>query len=133
VTLASIVEKETADPAERPEVASVYDNRLAKNMNLAADPTVVYAAQLQGNYGGAIYQSDLQSDSPYNTYKFPGLPPGPIANPGAASLKAAMQPAQTDYLFFVAAGDGSGRHHFSTTFEQHERNVIAYRKTQRAR
>jgi UPF0755 protein len=133
VTLASIVEKETADPAERPEVASVYDNRLARHMALAADPTVVYAAELQGNYRGAIYQSDLQSDSPYNTYKFAGLPPGPIANPGAASLKAAMQPDKTDYLFFVAAGDGSGRHHFSTTFEQHERNVIAYRKTQRSR
>jgi UPF0755 protein len=133
VTLASIVEKETADPGERPEIAGVYDNRLAKNMALAADPSVVYAAMLDGDYRGTIYQSDLQSDSPYNTYKFPGLPPGPIANPGAASLKAAMQPAQTDYLFFVAAGDGSGRHHFSTTFEQHERNVIAYRKTQRAR
>ncbi len=133
VTLASIVEKETADPVERPEIASVYDNRLTRNMNLAADPTVVYAAELQGNYRGAIYQSDLQSDSPYNTYKFAGLPPGPIANPGAASLKAAMQPAQTDYLFFVAVGDGSGHHHFSTTFEQHERNVVAYRKSQRGR
>ncbi|MGC2209056.1 MAG: endolytic transglycosylase MltG [Candidatus Korobacteraceae bacterium] len=133
VTLASIVEKETADPAERAEIASVYDNRLAKHMDLAADPTVVYAAMLDGTYRGAIYQSDLQLDSPYNTYKFAGLPPGPIANPGAASLKAAMQPDQTDYLFFVAAGDGSGRHHFSTTFEQHERNVVAYRKAQRSR
>ncbi len=128
VTLASIVEKETASPAERPEVASVYSNRLAKNMALAADPTVVYGALVKGNFRGAIYQSDLQSDSPYNTYKFPGLPPGPIANPGAASLQAAMHPAHTDYLFFVAAGDGSGRHHFSANFEQHERNVIAYRK-----
>jgi len=97
-------------------------------MALAADPTVVYAAELKGNYRGAIYQSDLQSSSPYNTYKFAGLPPGPIANPGAASLAAAMHPAQTPYLFFVAAGDGSGRHHFSATFEQHERNVIAYRR-----
>jgi UPF0755 protein len=128
VTLASIVEKETADPDERAEVASVYANRLAKNMALAADPTVVYGAELKGDYRGAIYQSDLQSDSPYNTYKFAGLPPGPIANPGAASLRAAMQPDHTDYLFFVAAGDGSGRHHFSATFEQHERNVIAYRQ-----
>jgi UPF0755 protein len=133
VTLASIVEKETAAPDERAEVASVYVNRLAKNMALAADPTVVYAAELKGNYRGAIYQSDLQSDSPYNTYKFPGLPPGPIANPGAASLAAAMQPAHTAFLFFVAAGDGSGRHHFSNNFEQHERNVIAYRKAARAR
>jgi UPF0755 protein len=131
VTLASIVEKETADPAERPEIASVYSNRLARRMALAADPTVVYAAQLRDNYRGTIYQSDLQSDSPYNTYRFAGLPPGPIANPGSASLRAAMQPAQTEYLFFVAAGDGSGRHHFSTTFEQHERNVVAYRKAMR--
>jgi UPF0755 protein len=133
VTLASIVEKETAAPDERSQVASVYLNRLSKNMALAADPTVAYAAQLSGTYRGAIYQSDLQSDSPYNTYKFAGLPPGPIANPGAASLRAAMQPAQTPYLFFVAAGDGTGRHHFSTTFEQHERNVIAYRKASKAR
>jgi UPF0755 protein len=132
VTLASIVEKETAAPDERPEVASVYINRLAKNMALAADPTVVYAAMLGGTYRGTIYQSDLQSDSPYNTYKFAGLPPGPIANPGAASLRASMQPAQTAYLFFVAAGDGSGRHHFSANFEQHEQNVIAYRKAMKA-
>lgn len=128
VTLASIVEKETAAPEERPEVASVYSNRLAKNMALAADPTIVYGAMVKGTYRGTIYQSDLQSDSPYNTYKLPGLPPGPIANPGAASLKAAMQPAQTPYLFFVAAGDGTGHHHFAATFDQHERNVIAYRK-----
>jgi UPF0755 protein len=132
VTLASIVEKETAAPDERPEVASVYANRLAKNMALAADPTVVYAAMLGGTYRGTIYQSDLQSESPYNTYKFAGLPPGPIANPGAASLRAAMQPAHTAYLFFVAAGDGSGRHHFSANFEQHEQNVIAYRKAMKA-
>ena len=128
VTLASIVEKETAAADERAEIAGVYSNRLAKNMALAADPTVVYAALLNGTYRGAIYQSDLQSESPYNTYKFAGLPPGPIANPGAASLQAAMQPAQSAYLFFVAAGDGSGHHHFSASFEQHERNVIAYRK-----
>ncbi len=132
VTLASIVEKETAAPDERPQVASVYSNRLSRNMSLAADPTVAYAALLNGNYRGVIYQSDLQSDSPYNTYKFPGLPPGPIANPGAASLQAAMQPANTAYLFFVAAGDGTGRHHFSANFEQHERNVIAYRKAMKA-
>jgi UPF0755 protein len=133
VTLASIVEKETAAPEERPEVASVYVNRLTRNMALAADPTVVYATLLNGTYRGAIYQSDLQSDSPYNTYRFAGLPPGPIANPGSASLRAAMQPANTDYLFFVAVGDGSGRHHFSTSFDQHERNVIAYRKAVKAR
>jgi len=132
VTLASIVEKETAAPEERSEVASVYANRLSKNMALAADPTVVYAAELAGNYRGAIYQSDLQSSSPYNTYRAVGLPPGPIACPGVASLKAAMQPAQTPYLFFVAAGDGSGHHHFAATFDQHERNVIAYRHAVKA-
>ena len=119
VTLASIVEKETADPGERAEIASVYANRLAKHMALAADPTVVYAAELRGGYRGTIYQSDLHSDSPYNTYRVAGLPPGPIANP--------------DYLFFVAVGDGSGRHHFSTNFEEHGRNVIAYRKALRNR
>jgi len=133
VTLASIVEKETAAPDERAEVAGVYANRLAKNMALAADPTVVYSALLRGNYRGTIYQSDLQSDSPYNTYRVAGLPPGPIANPGAASLRAAMHPAKSDYIFFVATGDGSGRHRFSASFEQHERNVIAYRKAERAR
>jgi UPF0755 protein len=131
VTLASIVEKETAAPDERAEIASVYTNRLAKKMALAADPTVAYAAELRGSYRGAIYQSDLQSDSPYNTYRFAGLPPGPIANPGDASLRAALHPAETDYLFFVAAGDGSGRHRFSTTFAEHERNVIAYRRAER--
>ncbi len=130
VTMASIVEKETAAAEERPEIASVYYNRLAKHMGLAADPTVVYAALLDGHYRGTIYQSDLQADSPYNTYRHAGLPPGPIANPGVNALKAAMDPAKTDYLFFVAEGNGSGRHRFSSTFEQHEKNVIAYRRAQ---
>ena len=93
---------------------------------------IAYWALLGGTYRGTIHQSDLQSDSPYNTYKSAGLPPGPIANPGAASLRAAMQPAKTAYLFFVAAGDGSGRHHFSANFEQHEQNVMAYRKAMKA-
>ena len=93
VTMASIVEKETADPKERPLVAGVYYNRLERNMTLAADPSVIYAALLAGRYRGTIYASDLQFDSPYNTYKFPGLPPSPIANPGVASLQAAMHPA----------------------------------------
>lgn len=131
VTMASIVEKETAVPDERPTVASVYYNRLNKHMGLAADPTVVYASMLSGHYRGAIFQSDLQADSPYNTYKYAGLPPGPIANPGVASLRAAMNPAQTDFLYFVADGTGSGRHRFSSTYEQHERNVIAYRRSQK--
>lgn len=130
VTMASIVEKESAVAEERPEVASVYYNRLAKRMGLAADPTVVYAALLGGNYRGTIYQSDLHADSPYNTYKYAGLPPGPIANPGTSALRAAMYPAHTDYLYFVAEGNGSGRHRFSSTYEQHEKNVLAYRRTQ---
>lgn len=133
VTMASIVEKESAAADERPEIASVYYNRLARHMGLAADPTIVYAALLTGNYRGTIYHSDLQANSPYNTYKFAGLPPGPIANPGTSALKAAMNPAKTDYLFFVAEGNGSGRHRFSSTFEQHEKNVIAYRRAQNGR
>jgi len=128
VTLASIVEKETAVPEERPLVASVYVNRLREHIALAADPTVVYAAMLTGHYRGTIYQSDLQFDSPYNTYRYAGLPPGPIANPGLASLKAAMQPASSNYLYFVAEGNGSGRHRFSSSYEQHQQNVAAYRR-----
>lgn len=131
VTLASIVEKETAAAEERPTVASVYQNRLAKRMALDADPTVAYAAMLDGNYRGTIFQSDLQANSPYNTYKFAGLPPGPIANPGRAALQAAMKPADTNYLYFVAVGDGSGRHRFSASYEDHQRNVLAYRRSQR--
>jgi UPF0755 protein len=133
VTLASIVEKETAQADERAQVASVYTNRLDKQMALAADPTVAYAAMLGGRWRGTIYQSDLAFDSPYNTYRHAGLPPGPIANPGAASLEAAMHPAATAYLFFVAVGDGSGRHHFTATYEQHERNVAAYRHAAHSR
>jgi UPF0755 protein len=128
VTLASIVEKETAVADERPMVASVYANRLRQNIALAADPTVAYAARLNGHYRGTIYLSDLQFDSPYNTYRHAGLPPGPIANPGLASLKAAMQPAPSNYLYFVAEGNGSGRHRFSSSYEQHQQNVAAYRR-----
>jgi len=126
VTMASIVEKETAAPEERPVVASVYYNRLAKNMPLDADPTVVYASLLAGRYRGAIYQSDLQSESPYNTYKFAGLPPGPIANPGRASLAAALHPAHSDYLYFVS--DNDGHHRFARSLEEHARNVANYRR-----
>ena len=126
VTMASIVEKETAVPDERPLVASVYFNRLDKNMLLGADPTVIYAALLAGRYRGTIYQSDLQFDSPYNTYKFPGLPPGPIANPGVASLQASMHPAQSDFLYFVS--DNNGHHRFSRSAAEHDKNVAAYRK-----
>jgi UPF0755 protein len=126
VTMASIVEKETAVPDERPLVAGVYFNRLDKNMLLGADPTVIYAALLAGRYRGTIYQSDLQFDSPFNTYKFPGLPPGPIANPGVASLQAAMHPAESDFLYFVS--DNNGHHRFSRSAAEHDKNVAAYRK-----
>ena len=126
VTMASIVEKETADPNERPLVAGVYYNRLNRNMMLAADPSVIYAALLAGRYRGTIYASDLQYDSPYNTYKYPGLPPGPIANPGVASLQAAMHPKQTDYLYFVS--DNNGHHRFARDSGRACRNVAAYRQ-----
>jgi UPF0755 protein len=126
VTMASIVEKETAVPVERPLVASVYYNRLEKNMLLGADPTVIYAALLAGRYRGTIYQSDLQFDSPYNTYKYPGLPPGPIANPGVASLEAALHPAQSDFLYFVS--DNNGHHRFACSPAEHARNVASYRR-----
>jgi peptidoglycan lytic transglycosylase G len=126
VTMASIVEKETAAPEERPMVASVYYNRLEKHIALGADPSVIYAALLAGRYDGAIHQSDLQLDSPYNTYKYAGLPPGPIANPGRASLNAAMHPATSEYLFFVS--DNQGHHRFARTLDEHARNVAAYRR-----
>ena len=133
VTVASLVERETPIDAERPLVASVFENRLAKNMPLETDPSVIYAALLDGRYRGTIYASDLQADSPYNTYRYAGLPPGPICNPGAASLKAALHPARTGYLYFVAAGaNPSGKSRFSTTLEEHARNVEQYRKALRA-
>jgi UPF0755 protein len=133
VTIASLVERETPIDAERPLVASVFENRLAKNMPLATDPSVIYAALLEGRYRGDIYASDLQADSPYNTYRYAGLPPGPICNPGAASLKAALHPARTEYLYFVAAtANPSGKSRFSTTLEEHTRDVEQYRKAMRA-
>lgn len=127
VTLASLVEKETAVPAERGTVASVYVNRLRIGMKLDCDPTTIYAALLQGRFRGTIYRSDLDSSHPYNTYQNRGLPPGAIANPGVDSLKAALTPAQTKYLFFVAKPDGSGAHSFSETLEAHNLAVAAYR------
>jgi UPF0755 protein len=126
VTMASIIEKETAVPEERPVVASVYYNRLAKNIALQADPSVIYAELLEGTYGGALHHADMQFDSTYNTYRHGGLPPGPIGNPGKTSLEAAMHPAETHYYYFVA--DGSGHHRFASNIEEHNRNVAAYRK-----
>jgi UPF0755 protein len=127
VTLASLVEKETALSQERPVVASVYANRLRLGMPLDCDPTTIYAALLEGRYRGTIYRSDLDNPSPYNTYRHAGLPPGPIANPGLAALKAALTPAATSYLYFVAKPDGSGGHQFSENIEAHNRAVDQYR------
>jgi len=126
VTLASIIEKETAVPDERPEVASVYANRLAAHIPLQADPSVIYAELLAGTYGGALHHNDMQFDSAYNTYRHSGLPPGPIANPGKSSLAAALHPAQTHYFYFVS--DGNGHHRFANSLEEHNRNVVALRR-----
>lgn len=126
VTLASIVEKETGVPEERPQVASVYTNRLSKRIALQADPSVIYAELLQGTYGGALHHDDMRFKSLYNTYLHPGLPPGPIANPGRSSLEATMHPAETGYLYFVS--DGNGHHRFSSTLDQHNKNVAALRR-----
>jgi UPF0755 protein len=129
VTMASIVEKETSVPAERPEVASVYYNRLDKRIALDADPSIIYAELLAGTYQGALHHADMSFSSPYNTYRNAGLPPGPICNPGRSSLEAAMHPAETDYYYFVA--DAQGHHRFARTMEEHNQNVIAYRKAMR--
>ncbi len=125
VTMASIVEKETAVPEERPRVASVYYNRLAQDMALDADPSVIYAELLAGTYQGRLHHADLAVHSPYNTYRFPGLPPGPIGNPGKSALEAALHPDSTKFLYFVS--DGNGRHRFARSLEEHNRNVAAYR------
>jgi UPF0755 protein len=125
VAMASIVEKETAAPEERRRVASVYYNRLARRMALDADPSVIYAELLGGTYQGGLHHADLAVNSPYNTYRFPGLPPGPIANPGRSSLEAALHPDHTDFLYFVS--DANGHHRFARSLEEHNRNVNAYR------
>ena len=134
VTLASIVEKETARPEERPLVASVYENRLRIGMALQCDPTVIYALEQVGRYHGNLHHEDLSFDSPYNTYRYPGLPPGPIAAPGRASLDAVLHPAESNFLYFVSRNDGS--HEFAATLDEHNRNVqkyqIDYFKTGRA-
>ncbi len=126
VTLASIVETEAQLPAERALVASVYLNRIRKHMLLGADPTVIYAMKLAGRWDGNIRRDDLQMNSPYNTYRTPGLPPGPIANAGVASLRAAAAPASTNFLYFVARPDRS--HAFSTNLNEHNHNVEIYQR-----
>jgi UPF0755 protein len=129
VIMASLIEKEVALPSERPLVAGVFVNRLAKSIPLATDPTVIYAALLDNRWRGTIYASDLKNPSPYNTYVHAGLPPGPISNAGMASFQAAMSPAKTDYLFFVS--DAQGHSRFATSLKEHNDNVTAYRKAQR--
>ena len=124
VTLASIVEKEAARPDERPLVAAVYLNRFRLGIPLQCDPTVIYALQLAGKYTGNLRRDDLLFDSPYNTYRYPGLPPGPIASPGKGSLDATIHPADVDYLYFVSRNDGT--HAFARTLEEHNRNVQKY-------
>ena len=128
VTLASLVEKETPVAADRPLVASVMVNRLDKGIPLMTDPTVIYAAMLEKQYRGTIYASDLKRDSAYNTYRHTGLPPGPIASPGMASLSAAMHPASSNYLYFVADASAAGHSRFAATLAEHDRNVAAYRQ-----
>lgn len=130
VTLASLIEKETGVAAERPLIAGVFVNRLRIGMPLQCDPTTIYAALLDNRYRNAIYRSDLASQNPYNTYRHPGLPPGPIANPGAEAIRAALNPAQTDYLYFVAKPNGGG-HEFSKTLAHHEKAVREYHKKAR--
>ena len=125
VTMASLIEREVREPAERPLVAGVFRNRLRRGMPLQTDPAVIYAGLLEGRYRGTIHASDLAAPSPYNTYRHTGLPPGPICNPGLASLRAAIHPAETSYLYFVS--DAAGHSRFATTLEEQTANVASYR------
>ena len=126
VTLASIVEKEAQLADERPIIAGVYANRLARGIGLYADPTIIFAKKLEGTWDGNLRKPDLQMDSPYNTYRYPGLPPGPICSPGFASLTAARAPADVPYIYFVSRNDGS--HVFATTLAEHNRNVNEWQR-----
>jgi UPF0755 protein len=132
LTLASIVEKETGVAAERPRIAAVFLNRLKANMKLQSDPTVIYGLDRgAGNFNRALVRADLEADTPYNTYTRAGLPPGPIANPGRASIEAVLNPVASDELYFVA--DGSGGHAFAKTLDEHNRNVARWRKLRNER
>ena len=124
VTLASMIEKETGAAAEYALVSAVYNNRLRIGMGLQCDPTVIYALTRDGLYDGNLTRANLQYDSPYNTYRYPGLPPGPIASPGRDGLRAALHPADVSYLYFVSRNDGS--HAFANTLREHNRNVQRY-------
>jgi UPF0755 protein len=128
VVLASLVEKEARVPQDRSNIASVFSNRLERGMTLDCDPTTIYAALLEGRYRGTIYRSDLASENAYNTYRHAGLPPGPIANPGVESLKAALHPAETSYLFFVVKPGSGGAHTFTSTIAEHNEAVAVYRR-----
>ncbi len=126
VTLASLVERETPKPEERPLVAGAFENRMRKGMRLQCDPTVIYGMERLGKYNGTLTGKDLSFDSLYNTYEHGGLPPGPIGNPGEASLRAALHPAQTNYLYFVA--NTQGGHFFGATLVEHNKNVVKYHR-----
>ncbi len=123
LTVASMIDKEAVAPAERPVIASVFRNRLAAGMRLQSDPTALYGVRA---FSGKVTRADILTPSPYNTYHIPGLPPGPIGNPGDQALEAALNPARTPYLYFVAKKDGT--HHFSTTLVEHNRAVATYLK-----
>jgi UPF0755 protein len=131
VTMASLVEREVHVDSERALVAGVFENRLRAGMPLQTDPSVIYASLLNGTWTGTIHESELHSDSAYNTYMHTGLPPGPICNPGVAALEAAQHPAKTDYLYFVANADGTTR--FARELTEHEANVAAYRAQTKTR
>lgn len=132
IIIASIVEKETGVASERPLVASVFLNRLRRGMRLQSDPTIIYGVSQGEALGRGIFRSELDDASnPYNTYHFTGLTPTPIANPGEASIRAVLDPPQSDYLFFVA--DGTGGHAFAETYAEHNRNVAAWRRVERRR
>ncbi len=128
VTLASLVEKEGKLAGERPVIASVFLRRLAIGMKLDCDPTTIYAILLEGNHHRTIFRSDLANGNPYNTYQHAGLPPGPIANPGVASIEAVLHPAQSDYLYFVLRPDGSGGHQFSRNLADQQAAIVRYRR-----
>jgi UPF0755 protein len=132
VTLASLVEKETGVPEERALVSAVYHNRLRIGMPLQCDPTAVYALRRRGLWTGTLTREGLALDDPYNTYARGGLPPGPIASPGAAALEAAVSPADVPWLYFVAVGDGSGAHRFAVTYDGHLANVALFRRARAA-
>jgi UPF0755 protein len=129
VTLASMVEAETSVPDERPRIAGVFTNRLRRGMLLQCDPTVVYALKRRGEWTGRLLRRHWQTDDPYNTYRYPGLPPGPINSPGRAALAAVLDPEDHDYLYFVASPEGG--HYFSKTLREHERAVGRWMSSRR--